>query len=166
MADSNLEWRYTQSPTNVLLFDTTRRRQAIPAVRSARRSTTFSSAWANMRHVSPPSRDSGYVQSAPCVHCVPRHDSSGVTPPTDPPPHNYLVLAAHTCCCFSTPPRRLLQKFDPTCLKTHMYDRAPVFYQGPKPFQLTAALADVNGRLVHRFRSCRRPCYPSELHSQ
>ena len=47
--DSNLEWRYTQSPTNVL-FDTTRRRQAIPVrlVRLTHRSTTFS-AW---RHVS------------------------------------------------------------------------------------------------------------------
>ena len=48
-SDSNLEWRYTQSPTNVL-FDTTRRRQAIPVrlVRLTHRSTTFS-AW---RHVS------------------------------------------------------------------------------------------------------------------
>ena len=37
--DSNLEWRYTQSPTDVL-FDTTLRLQAIP-VCSSRRSTTF-----------------------------------------------------------------------------------------------------------------------------
>ena len=45
-SDSNLEWRYTQSPINVL-FDTTLRLQAIP-VRSTRSSTTFS-AW---RHAS------------------------------------------------------------------------------------------------------------------
>ena len=38
--DSNLEWRYTQSPTDVL-FDTTLLLQAIP-VRSSRRSITFS----------------------------------------------------------------------------------------------------------------------------
>ena len=85
--DSNLEWRYTQSPTNVL-FDTTRRRQAI-FIHSSRRSTTFS-VWRHASHIT--------TFSTPAtVYCQLLVSNYGSDSTTDP--HTYLArgsLAAST----------------------------------------------------------------------
>ena len=64
-------------------------------------------------------------------------------------PHTTISFSRLTFAAASQPPpggccRSLTQHVS----RHMMYDRAPAFYQGPKPFQLTAALADVNGRPV------------------
>jgi hypothetical protein len=102
-SDSNLEWRYTQSPTNVL-FDTTLRLQAIPVrlARSTRRATPFG-AWQHDL------LDSGAatVSSLYPLIAVSRGTTVQVPPPTPIP----TSFAAHLL--FQPPgPRRLLQKFD------------------------------------------------------
>ena len=91
-SDSNLEWRYTKSPTNVL-FDTTRRLQAIP-VRLSRRSATFS-VWQHVSRITTITIPATCIQAITAGSCIHRHDGSGSTAD----PHTYLVrssLAAST----------------------------------------------------------------------
>jgi hypothetical protein len=114
--DSNLEWRYTQSPTNAL-FDTTRQRQAIP-VRSSRRSTTFG-VWRHASHITtfstPATVSSLYLITAASRGTTVKFTSSTPTP---------ISFAAHLLLQPSGP-RRLLQKFDhqhvsDTCMIEHL----------------------------------------------
>jgi hypothetical protein len=93
-SDSNLEWRYAQSPTNVL-FDTTLRLQAIPvrSARSTHRATTFS-AWRHAPRITTFST-LATVSSLYPLTAVSRGMGAGFTAN----PHPYLVhgsLAAST----------------------------------------------------------------------
>ena len=114
-SDSNLEWRYTQSPTNVL-FDTTRRLQATP-LRSSRRSTTFG-VW---RHAS---RITTFLTPATVSSLFPITAASrGMTVQVPPPTPTSISFVAHLL--LQPPgPRRLLQKFDQhvsdTCMIEHL----------------------------------------------
>jgi hypothetical protein len=113
---SNLEWRYTQSPTNVL-FDTTWRRQAIP-VRSTRRSTTFS-AW---RHAS---RTTTFATPATVSSLYPITAESRGTTAQVPPPTPTPISSFEAHLLLQPPgPGQLLQKFDQhvsgTCMIEHL----------------------------------------------
>jgi hypothetical protein len=102
-SDSNLEWRYTQSPTN-LLCDTTLHVQAIP-VRSSRRSTTFS-AWRHAPRITTFSTPATISSLYPLTAA-----SRGTTVQVPPPTSTPISFAAHLL--LQPPgPRRLLQKFD------------------------------------------------------
>jgi hypothetical protein len=103
-SDSNLEWRYTQSPTNVL-FETTLWLQAIP-VRSSRRSTTFSVVWRPASRITTFSTPATVSSQYPLT-AASRGTTVQVTPPTPTP----ISFEAHL---LLQPPgsRRLLQKFD------------------------------------------------------
>ena len=72
-SDSNLEWRYTQSLTNVL-FDTTLCLQAVPvcSARSTRRATPFG-AWRHAPHITT------FSTPATVSSPYPRHDGAGST---------------------------------------------------------------------------------------
>ena len=116
--ESNLDWRYTQSPTNVL-FDTTLRLQAVPvrSARSTRRATPFG-AWRHAPRITtfstPATVSSPYPLTA---------TSRGTTVQVPPPIPTPTSFAAHLL--LQPPgPRRLLQKFDQhvsdTCMIAHL----------------------------------------------
>ena len=117
-SDSNLEWRYTQSPTNVL-FDTTLRLQAVPvrSARSTRRATPFG-AWRHAPHIT--------ILSTPATVSSPYSltaVSRGATVQVPPPIPTPTSFTAHLL--LQPPgPRRLLQKFDQhvsdTCMIEHL----------------------------------------------
>ena len=116
--DSNLEWRYTQSPTNVL-FDMTLRLQAIPvrSARSTRRATPFG-AWRHAPRITTFSTPAT-VSSLYPLTAVSRGTTVQVPPPIPTP----TSFAAHLL--LQPPgPRRLLQKFDQhvsdTCMIEHL----------------------------------------------
>ena len=114
-SDSNLDWQYTQSPTDVL-FDTTLWLQAI-LVRSSRRSTTFS-VWRPASRITTFSTPAT-VSSHYSLTAAFRGTTVQVTPPTPTP----ISFEAHLL--LQPPgPRRLLQKFDQhvsdTCMIEHM----------------------------------------------
>ena len=109
--DSNLKWRYTQSPTNVL-FDMTRRRQATP-VRSTRRSTTFS-AWRYASRITTFSTPATVSSLCPLTAA-----SQGTTVQVTLPTPTPISFAAHLL--LQPPgPRRLLQKFDQSMSQTYV----------------------------------------------
>ena len=115
-SDSNLEWRYTQSPTKVLFFDTTLHLQAI-AVRSSRRSTAFS-AWRHAPRIITFSTPAAVSSLYPL-----KAASRGTTVQVPPPIPTPISFAAHLL--LQPPgPRRLLQKFDQhvsdTCMIEHL----------------------------------------------
>ena len=102
-SDSNLEWRYTQSPTNVL-FDTTLRLQAI-CVRSSCRYTTFSA----LQHA-PHITTFSTLATVSSLHPL-TAASHGMTVQVLPPIPTPISFAAHLL--LQPPgPRWLLQKFD------------------------------------------------------
>ena len=114
-SDSNLEWRYTQSPTNVL-FDTTLRLQAI-CVRSSCRYTTFSA----LQHA-PHITTFSTLATVSSLHPL-TAASHGMTVQVLPPIPTPISFAAHLL--LQPPgPRRLLQKFDQhvsnTCMIEHL----------------------------------------------
>ena len=167
-SDSNLEWRYTQSPTKVLFFDTTLHLQAI-AVRSSRRSTAFS-AWRHAPRIITFSTPAAVSSLYPL-----KAASRGTTVQVPPPIPTPISFAAHLL--LQPPgPRRLLQKFDQhvsdTCMIEHLrfIKSKTISTDGGLTHWPRHLWMDVNGRpgkeTCRRFRSCRRPCHPSELHSQ
>ena len=113
--DSNLEWRYTQSPTDVLL-DTTLRLQVI-TVRSSRRSITFC-VWRPASRITTFSTPATISSQYPLT-AASRGTTVQVTPPLPTP----ISFQAHLL--FQSPgPRRLLQKFEQhvsnTCIIEHL----------------------------------------------
>jgi hypothetical protein len=117
--DSNLEWRYTQSPTNVL-FDTTLRLQAIP-VRPCPSSITLSvtfSVWRPAPRITTFSTLATVSSQYPLT-AASRGTTVQVTPPTPTP----ISFEAHLLLQPSGP-RRLLQKFEQhvsdTCMIEHL----------------------------------------------
>ena len=114
--DSNLEWRYTQSPTNVL-FDTTLRLQAI-SVLSSRRSTTFS-VWRPASRITTFSIPAAISSQYPLT-AASRGTTVQVTPATPTP----ISFEAHLLRQPPGPRLLLLQKFEQhvsdTCMIEHL----------------------------------------------